>query len=74
MRGQSESGPEADDGDKHDREGRGQQQEVERLKVRLAKLEEAQKKKRASAKPTAAPQTPADQGANPNVPPASAKP
>jgi hypothetical protein len=50
------------------------QQEIERLKARLAKLEEAQKKKRASAKPAAAPPAPADQGASQNVPPASAKP
>jgi hypothetical protein len=50
------------------------QQEIERLKARLAKLEEAQKKKRASAKPAAAPQAPTDQGANQSVPPASAKP
>jgi len=55
------------------------QQEVERLKARLAKLEEAQKKKHASAKPAAAAQAPTDQSTdqstNPNaVPPASAKP
>jgi hypothetical protein len=49
-------------------------QEIDRLKARLAKLEEAQKKKRASAKPAATPQAPTDQGANQNVPPASAKP
>jgi len=50
------------------------QQEVDRLKARLAKLEEEQKKKRASAKPAAAPQHPADQSTNQNVPPASPKP
>jgi hypothetical protein len=50
------------------------QQEIDRLKVRLAKLEETQKKKRASAKPAPAPQAPTDQGANQNVPPASPKP
>ncbi len=49
------------------------QQEIDRLKTRLAALEEAQKKKR-SAKPATAP-APADQSTNPNaVPPASPKP
>jgi hypothetical protein len=48
------------------------QQEVERLKKRLAALEELQKKKR--AKPAASP-APADQSTNPStVPPASSKP
>jgi uncharacterized coiled-coil protein SlyX len=50
------------------------QQEVDRLKARLAKLEEEQKKKRTSSKPAAAPQQPADQSTNQNVPPASPKP
>jgi flagellar motility protein MotE (MotC chaperone) len=50
------------------------QQEVDRLKARLAKLEEEQKKKRASAKPAPAPQQPADQNTNQNVGPASPKP
>jgi exonuclease VII large subunit len=49
------------------------QQEVDRLKMRLAAMEELQKKKRA-AKPGAAP-APADQSTNPNAPPpASPKP
>jgi flagellar motility protein MotE (MotC chaperone) len=50
------------------------QQEVDRLKTRLAKLEEEQKKKHASAKPAAAPQQPADQSTNQNVPPAAPRP
>jgi len=45
------------------------QQEVDRLKTRLAAMEELQKKKRA-AKPAAAP-APADQSTNPNAPPAT---
>jgi len=52
------------------------QQEVDRLKARLAALEELQKKKRAANKPRAglAP-APADQSSNQNaVPPASPKP
>jgi hypothetical protein len=49
------------------------QQEVDRLKARLAILEEAQKKKRGKA--AARPQAPADQSTNPNaVPPAAPKP
>jgi hypothetical protein len=49
------------------------QQEIDRLKARLATLEEAQKKKRGKA--AARPQAPADQSTNPNaVPPASPKP
>ena len=49
------------------------QQEIDRLKVRLAALEEAQKKKRGKA--AARPQAPADQSTNPNaVPPAAPKP
>jgi len=47
------------------------QQEIDRLKTRLAALEEAQKKKH--AKPAAAP-APADQSTNQNIPPASPKP
>jgi len=48
------------------------QQDTDRLKARLAILEEAQKKKRGKA---ARPQAPADQSTNPNaVPPASPKP
>jgi hypothetical protein len=50
------------------------QQEIERLKARLAKLEAAQKKKGASVKPAAAPQAPTDPGANQNIPPGSPKP
>jgi hypothetical protein len=50
------------------------QQEIDRLKTRLAAMEELQKKKRAPAKPATAP-APADQSANPNaVPPTSPKP
>ena len=50
------------------------QQEIDRLKTRLAAMEELQKKKRAPAKPATAP-APADQSANPHaVPPASPKP
>jgi flagellar motility protein MotE (MotC chaperone) len=50
------------------------QQEIDRLKTRLAAMEELQKKKRAPAKPATVP-APADQSANPNaVPPASPKP
>jgi hypothetical protein len=49
------------------------QQEIDRLKARLAILEEAQKKKRGKA--AARPQAPADQSTNPSaVPPASPKP
>jgi hypothetical protein len=49
------------------------QQEIDRMKTRLAALEELQKKKR--AKPAARPQAPADQSTNPNaVPPAPPKP
>src|ERR1700722_8966738 len=49
------------------------QQDTDRLKARLAILEEAQKKKRGKA--AARPQAPADQSTNPNaVPPASPKP
>ena len=49
------------------------QQEIDRLKARLAALEEAQKKKRGKA--AARPQAPADQITTPNaVPPASPKP
>jgi hypothetical protein len=49
------------------------QQEIERLKARLAVLEEAQKKKRGKA--AARPQAPANQSTNPNaVPPAAPKP
>jgi len=49
------------------------QQEIDRLKVRLATLQEAQKKKR--GKTAARPQAPADQSTNPNaVPPAAPKP
>jgi len=47
------------------------QQEIDRLKARLAALEASQKKKR--AKPAAAP-APADQSTNQNIPPASPKP
>jgi hypothetical protein len=47
------------------------QQETDRLKARLAVLEEAQKKNRSKA--AARPQAPADQSTNPN-PPASPKP
>lgn len=52
------------------------QQEIDRMKTRLAALEELQKKKQSPAKPVAAPTSaPADQSANPNaVPPASPKP
>lgn len=49
------------------------QQEIDRLKTRLAALEETQKKKRGKA--AARPQAPADQSTNPNAgPPASPKP
>jgi hypothetical protein len=49
------------------------QQDIDRLKARLATLEEAQKKKRGQA--AARPQAPADQSTNPNaVPPAAPKP
>ena len=49
------------------------QQEIGRLKARLAALEEAQKKKRGKA--ATRPQAPADQSTNPNtVPPAAPKP
>jgi hypothetical protein len=49
------------------------QQEIDRLKARLATLEEEQKKKRGKA--AARRQAPADQSTNPNaVPPASPKP
>ena len=49
------------------------QQQINRLKARLAALEELQKKK--GIKPAAAPAPgPADQGTNPNAPPASPKP
>ena len=49
------------------------QQEIDRLKARLAVLDEAQKKKRGKA--AARPQAPADQITTPNaVPPASPKP
>jgi hypothetical protein len=47
------------------------QQEIDRLKTRLAAMEELQKKKR--AKPAAAP-APADQSTNQSIPPASPKP
>jgi hypothetical protein len=50
------------------------QQEIDRLKMRLAASEELQKKKRVSAKPATAP-APADQSTNPSaVPPVSPKP
>jgi hypothetical protein len=50
------------------------QQEIDRMKTRLAALEELQKKKQSPAKPVAAP-APSDQSSNPNaVPPASPKP
>jgi hypothetical protein len=50
------------------------QQEIDRLKMRLAATEELQKKKRAPAKAATAP-APGDQSTNPNaVPPASPKP
>ena len=50
------------------------QQEIDRLKMRLAAMGELQKKKRAPAKPATAP-APGDQSTNPNaVPPASPKP
>jgi hypothetical protein len=50
------------------------QQEIDQLKMRLAKLEEARKKKGGSAKPAAGPHAPADQGTSQNVPPGSPKP
>jgi hypothetical protein len=50
------------------------QQEIDRLKMRLAASEELQKKKRVPAKPVRAPK-PADQSTTPSaVPPASPKP
>ena len=50
------------------------QQEIDRLKMRLAATEELQKKKRAPAKAATA-QAPGDQSTNPNaIPPASPKP
>jgi hypothetical protein len=50
------------------------QQQIDRLKTRLAAMEELEKKKRVPAKPAAAP-APTDQSTNPSaIPPASPKP
>ena len=49
------------------------QQEIDRMKMRLAAMGELQKKKRAPAKPAAAP-APGDQSMNPNAVPPAAPP